>query len=127
MPLAAACRRLTPAFAVLALAAGCAATPRPVLTLNDGRQHFTQDRASATVVCDGRPFVVDANRVSLTLRGRCDHVIVAGNHNDIETDVLGSGTVEITGTHNDVTWLQVSPGPRPILVDRGAGNTFHRG
>ena len=127
MPLAAACRRLAPAFAVLTLATGCAPTPRPALTLNDGRQHFTQDRASATVACDGRPFVVDANRASLKLRGRCYHVIVAGNHNDVETDVLGSGTVEITGAHNDVTWRQMSPGPRPVLVDRGPSNTFHRG
>ncbi len=126
MPLAAACRRLVPVFAVLALASGCEGT-RPAVSLNDGRQHFTQDRTSATVACDGRPFVVDASRVSLTITGQCSHIVVAGNHNDVDADVLASGTVEITGAHNDVTWRKVGSGARPILVDRGVSNTFHRG
>ncbi len=127
MPLAAACRRLVPMVAILAMASGCEGASRPALNLNDGRQHFTQDRVSASVTCDGRPFEVDANRVSLTITGPCSHVVVAGNHNDIETDVLANGTVEITGAHNDVTWRKVGSGSRPILVDRGVSNTFHRG
>jgi Protein of unknown function (DUF3060) len=102
------------------------ASAKVVPTVDDGRVHFTQDHARQTVYCDGRrPFEMDAGRVSLKIVGPCTQVYVAGDHNDVETDVLAGGLVMITGAHNDVTWHQVSRGRPPALVDRGQSNTFH--
>ena len=121
-------RLVPPSILVLALAAGCAPQrPRPAVSFNDGRQHFTRDHVTASAVCDGRVFEVDADRASLTITGPCRQVFVAGNHNDIEADVLAGGVVEIAGAHNDVTWHQAGRGPRPALLDHGPSNTFHRG
>jgi hypothetical protein len=121
-------RLVLPVGLALALSMGCAPErPRLIVDLNDGREHFTQDRASTSAVCDGRPFEADANRVSLTITGPCRQVFVTGDHNDFQVDVLAGGMVDIDGTHNDVTWHQVGRGPRPALLGRGPSNPFHRG
>ena len=117
---------VTSLLAVLTSVAGCA-PERPRPDLSDGRQHFTQDHTNTTIGCGGAPFQVDAYRVTLKLTGPCREVIVAGDHNDVETDVLPGGTVQITGSHNDVTWRQMAPGPRPALLNSGRGNTFRNG
>ena len=128
MMTSAACHRVVPFAFILALAAGCAPKgPSPTVNLNDGRQHFTRDHVRASAVCDGRLFEVDADRASLRVTGPCRQVFVAGNHNDIETDVLAGGVVEVVGAHNDITWNQVGRGPRPALLDHGRSNSFHRG
>jgi Protein of unknown function (DUF3060) len=117
-----------PLLITLTLLTGCQTDRvRPLVNVNDGRQHFTQDRATATATCDGRPFVVDADRVSLRIGGPCRQIVIAGDHNDIEVSMLPGGVVEITGAHNDVTWRQMGRGPRPVLSDRGQSNSFHRG
>lgn len=119
--------RLLAKALILALAlAAERASAKVVPTVDDGRVHFTQDHARQTVYCDGRrPFEMDADRVSLKIVGPCTQVYVAGDHNDVETDVLGGGLVMITGAHNDVTWHQVSGGRPPALINRGQSNTFH--
>jgi hypothetical protein len=53
-------------------------------------------------------------------------VRVSGDHNDIMTDIVPAGTIEIAGGHNDVSWRQFGPGPQPNLQDHGERNTFHR-
>ncbi len=108
--------------------AGAGASAKVLPTVNDGRIHYTRDGARETVYCDGRhPFEMDADRVDLKIVGPCTQVYVAGNHNDVETDVLGGGMIMITGAHNDVTWHQVSRGRPPALVNNGSSNTFHPG
>lgn len=102
------------------------ASAKFVPRVDDGRVHFTQDGARQTVYCDSRrPFEMDADHVSLKIVGPCRAVYVAGDHNDVETDVLGGGLVMITGAHNDVTWHQVSRGRPPALINNGSSNTFH--
>lgn len=119
------CRSIAPVFAVLTTTAAHAQiqlAPAP-----DGRAHFMQNGARTTVMCDHRPVQVDANRVSLKIVGLCRRVIVAGNHNDVSTQVRAGGIVEITGEHNDVWVHQVSRGRMPILLNYGQSNTFHPG
>ena len=119
--------RLAAVPMVLSLAlAAAGASAKVVPTVNDGRIHYTKNGARETVYCDGRhPFEMDADRVDLKIVGPCSQVYVAGDHNDVETDVLGGGMIMITGAHNDVTWHQVSPGRPPALVNNGPSNTFH--
>ena len=118
-------RSIASAFAALTTAAAHAQVqPAPA---PDDRTHFTRNGASTTVVCDWRPVQVDANRVSLKIVGLCRRVIVAGNHNDVSTQVRAGGIVEITGRHNDVWVHQVSRGRMPLLLNYGQSNTFHPG
>lgn len=124
MPEIAGCKLTAALLIVLPLGAGCAIA-RVVPSVDDGRVHFVQNGARQTVYCDQRPFEMDADHVSLKIVGPCRAVYVAGDHNDIETDVLGGGLVMITGAHNDVTWHQVSPGRPPALIIQGHSDTFH--
>lgn len=113
-----------------ALGAGCTnsnrSAPKPPV-MQGGVARYGEDRANGTVACEaGTPVVVAANRTKLRLAGPCRQVTVAGDHNDLHVDVAPGGTVEITGTHNDVTWRQVGQGPRPTLTIKGASNDFHQ-
>ena len=112
-------------LAILTTAAGHAQAQ--LVPAPDGRAHFTQNGASTTIVCDWRPVEIDANRVSLKVVGPCRRVIVAGNHNDVSSQVRAGGIVEITGEHNDVWVHQVSRGRMPVLLNYGQSNTFHPG
>lgn len=96
----------------------------PTITAN-GVVQYTTSRTKQTVQCDGRPIDIASDRNEMTLTGPCQFVRVSGAHNDIYSDVIAGGTIEITGDHNDVTWRQIQPGPRPNLQDRGQNNTFH--
>lgn len=79
------------------------------------------------VTCQGRPVLLQGNHTDVTVTGPCRYVRVAGAHNDVTVDVAPGATIEITGAHNDVWWRSRIPGPRPVLLDHGESNTFHRG
>lgn len=106
------------------LAAGVAASD-PASAADPSNGWDSYGRVSA-VSCAGRPVLLQASHTDITVTGPCRYVRVAGEHNDIHTDVLAGGTVEITGAHNDVWWRQLSRGPRPRLLDSGTRNTFHK-
>ena len=56
----------------------------------------------------------------MTLVGPCRFVrSQRGSHNDIAVDIVPAGTIDIIGGHNDVSWRQTGPGPRPDLQDHG--------
>ncbi len=110
------------------LAAACTARPGgpPGPVLINGIMVYG-DGAPSTIACDVRPVQLNGNHTSIRVTGDCGFVRVAGEHNDIGVDVAPGGTIEITGAHNDVTWIQARPGPAPVLEDHGASNSFHRG
>ena len=91
-----------------------------------GYVHINQ-ASRAVVECGGRSISLDGEHTSTRLTGTCPRVRVAGEHNDIWVPVPPGGTIEITAPHNDVTWHQTAPGPRPRLLTLAPSNTFHRG
>ena len=109
----------------LASATACTNEAKPPTITANGVVQYTTSRTKQTVSCDGRPIDIASDRNDMTLTAPCQFVRVSGAHNDIYIDVAPGGTIEITGDHNDVSWRQVQPGPRPILQDRGQSNTFH--
>ena len=113
-------------FICLASAMACTNEAKPPMITANGIVQYTTSRTKQTVPCDGRPIDIASDRNEITLTGPCQFVRVSGAHNDIYTDVTPTGTIEITGDHNDVSWRQVQPGPGPNLQDRGQNNTFHR-
>jgi hypothetical protein len=79
------------------------------------------------ITCDGRPVLLNGSHTDLTLNGPCRYVRITGAHNDVTLTIVPGGTIEITGAHNDVFWYPVNPAAaRPILLDHGYSNTFHR-
>ena len=114
-----------PGVLAIGLLTGCAheATQAPVT--RDGWLHYADSRARGTYPCKDMPVSLDGNRNDVRLTGGCQRVRVAGDHNDVHVDVAPGGTIEVTGGHNDVTWRQTAPGPKPELKDTGASNSFH--
>ena len=116
------------AIAVLFLfmVAGCARTsPPPHPVHQNGWIEYRDSWVTRTIPCTQEPIFLAGNHTSLTLKGGCMRVQVAGEHNDILIETLPQATIEITGAHNDVTWHQIAPGPPPHLGNRGYSNTFH--
>ena len=109
-----------------AVGAGCAHQPMQPPLLQDGTLHYQTSWTSGPIQCDGRPIVLEGTHTALRLSGPCQFVRVAGDHNDISVEIAPTGTIEITGSHNDVTWHTVR-GARPALENRGVSNTFHHG
>ncbi len=109
----------------LAGGAACTMPAKPPEVDAEGVVHYTTSRAHQNITCEGPPIQLDGDRTELTLTGPCRLVRITGSHNDIFTDIDAGGTIEIIGSHNDVTWRQYQPGPRPQLVNRGESNTFH--
>jgi hypothetical protein len=81
---------------------------------------------ASAISCVGRPLRLTGNHMDLEVTGGCQHVVVAGSHNDISIALAPAGVIEITGGHNDVTWHVTAPsGVPPVLLDHGEGNSFH--
>lgn len=115
------------AGAGLALAAGCTskkASLAPVVEAD--RERYADTRVTSTIACGERPVVLAGDRNVLRLTGECRDVTVAGRRNDVHVEVAPGGTIEITGSRNDVTWRQTGPGPAPTLKATGPNNDFHR-
>src|SRR5262245_20771307 len=87
---------------------------------------YSDSRVSRTIPCASQPILLMGNHTDISLKGACNYVRVAGEHNDINVEVGAAATIEITGAHNDVTWRQITPGPRPRLLNTNPEvNTFH--
>lgn len=109
-------------------AAACAPSgPSAPPTVQNGVLIYSQNGARQSIECDNRPIQLSGDRTELRLTGECQFVRLAGNHNDVYVEAAPGATIEITGGHNDLTWRQVRPGPQPVLLDRGLGNSFHTG
>ena len=54
---------------------------------------------------------IDRQPADTRLTGDCRNVRITGTHNDIEIEMAPSGTIEITGSSNDVFWSQPRLGP----------------
>jgi hypothetical protein len=122
-------RQIAARTALICLACGIGCTtnpPKPPIVDATGMMHYSTSRTKQNITCAGQPIQLEGDRTELTLTGPCRFVRIAGSHNDIETDIMPGGTIEITGTNNDVTWHQIEPGPSPQLQNRGESNTFHR-
>ena len=105
---------------------GCARTSPPLQPVHqNGWIKYQDSWVTQTIPCTQEPIFLAGNHTSLTLKGGCTHVQVAGEHNDILIETLPQAIIEITGAHNDVTWHQIAPGPPPQLSNRGYSNTFH--
>jgi hypothetical protein len=114
---------------LIGLASGVACTnmpPEPPVVAGDGTLHYKTSRTKQQIDCDGRPIELAGNRTEMSLIGPCRFVRVSGSHNDIALDVVPAGTIQVTGTNNDVSWRQTAPGPRPELENLGRSNSFHR-
>jgi hypothetical protein len=98
----------------------------PVPRQENGWLIYQDSYTTLTIPCGPQPVLLYGSHTTITLRGVCAYVRVAGAHNDIGIDIGPAGTIEITGAHNDVTWQQVQPGPPPRLIDGGYSNSFHR-
>jgi hypothetical protein len=103
-----------------------AAKPTPPVQEN-GWLIFRDSYITEAIPCRTQPILLQGNHTTIILNGMCSYVRVAGWHNDIVVEVVPAATIEITGEHNDVTWMQVVHGPPPRLFDRAASNTFHHG
>jgi hypothetical protein len=121
-------RWVTGRIAVICLVGGAACTnlpPQPPTVDPAGGLHYTTSRTRQVIACTGRPIQLEANRTETRLTGPCKFLRITGSHNDVVTDILPGGTIEITGDNNDVTWREIGTGPRPNLVNRGRSNSFH--
>jgi hypothetical protein len=79
------------------------------------------------IVCGDNPVLLNGSHTDVSLTGPCRYVRVAGAHNDVEVTIQPGGTIEITGAHNDVFWHpQQGATEKPILLDHGSSNDFHR-
>jgi hypothetical protein len=106
--------------------AACTSMPAPPpVVAADGVAHYKTDGARQTIHCDERPIELDGYHTTLVLTGPCRMVRLVGWHNDIDISLVPGGTIEITGSHNDVSWHPTEPGPKPTLLDHGDSNTFH--
>jgi hypothetical protein len=88
---------------------------------------YADSHTEQTVPCAPTPILLRGSHTDMTLRGACAFVRIEGEHNDITVQVAPAAVVEVTGAHNDVTWVQIAPGAPPQLLDRGPSNSFHRG
>lgn len=116
-----------PIAAVAMATSACTNTFPPVAVEQNGFAVYSASRASQTIPCDARPVQLNGSHTDLRLTGPCRFVRLAGEHNDVSVQLAPGGSIEITGSHNDVTWRSLQPGPDPVLVNRGEDNTFHRG
>jgi hypothetical protein len=116
-----------PAAIALAVAlCACARAERAVpVAQEDGWLRYQESRMSGTLSCPGKPILLAGSRLQLRLSGGCQMVRVAGEHSDVYIEVAPGGTIEITGNHNDVTWVLARSGGTPRLIDGGSRNTFH--
>lgn len=119
-------RAIPVVIACLAAGAGCATQSNQPPTIDArGTMHYTASWVSQTIVCDGRPIVLQGNHTNIDLRGACWWVTLTGSHNDVTVSMARGGRFIITGSHNDVSWRQSEPGAPPSMQDRGVSNTFH--
>lgn len=114
-------------LAAMVAAASLAATTAFAQVMADGYLHYGMSNIAQTVQCTGTPIAVDGNHTNMTLVGACRRVRVSGDYNNISVDIVPRGLIEITGQHNDVTWRQIRPGPRPTLRALAPHNNFYAG
>ncbi|HEY4172071.1 MAG TPA: DUF3060 domain-containing protein [Rhodopila sp.] len=114
------------AIACLFMAAGCN-TPsmQPPKIDASGVMHYTASHVTDHVVCGDHQIVLEGDHTDLTLTGACRSVTLAGAHNDVTAELAAGAVFDITGSHNDVNWRQVSAGPHPSLLATGEGDTYH--
>jgi hypothetical protein len=105
--------------------AACKPMTTPIAVDQNGFAVYSVSQASAAIPCDTRPVQLNGNHTDIRLTGPCRFVRVIGEHNDVYVELAPGGSIEITGSHNDVTWRQIRPGPEPALLDRGESNTYH--
>jgi hypothetical protein len=117
--------RASAALAGMLLAWPVLAAAAPPLRQN-GWTIYQDSHTELTIPCLPTPILLRGSHTDVVMKGGCGYVRLEGEHNDVEVDLAPGATFEITGSHNDVTWRQVAPGPPPRLLDTGAGNSFHR-
>lgn len=111
----------------LAGLAACAPPPKELAPVEQGGWlTYSESRIRAPIACGETPIQLTGSRLDTRLTGDCRYVRITGTHNDIEIEMVPGGTIEITGSNNDVFWSQLRPGPAPQLVNSGISNTFHR-
>ena len=110
--------------ACLAACSGC--TPQPPQLDSAGVLHYGTSHTSEKLACAVHPIQLDGDHTDITLTGSCTFVRLAGSHNDVAVNVAPGGTIDITGSSNDVYWYQVAAGPSPNLLNQGKDNAFHK-
>jgi hypothetical protein len=78
-----------------------------------------------SIACgSGETVQIVGQRNTLTVTGDCRKVDVSGANNIISIEAVGS--IEVTGTDNDITWQRAIGGNAPRVSTTGAGNKINR-
>ena len=78
-----------------------------------------------TIACgSGETVQVTGQRNTLTVTGDCRKVDITGAKNTVSIEAVGS--IEVTGTDNDIIWHRAIGGNAPRVSANGAGNTISR-
>ena len=95
---------------------GGASAADPAVNLAGSGEHFTGD-------CRGHDASLAGSDNTVTIRGACRALQIAGDGNRVLVDIAPGGTIKVYGNDNEVSWT--SPGA-PEIVTVGPGNTVTR-
>lgn len=91
----------------------------------EAQTKLTVSGQKRSIACgSGETVQIVGQRNTLTVTGECRKVDISGAKNIVSIEAVGS--IEVTGTDNEITWQRATNGDNPRVSTNGAGNTITR-
>ena len=75
-----------------------------------------------TIDCADRDVRIEGNRNRYVLRGGCRSVVLRGDADDIQAQMIAGGHIDVEGNGVLVTWSLLHPGPDVSVSVNGQGS-----